>query len=84
MIPTMTLDLDKLRSIGHLKGGRTMSRTKTGREHPDSGLPFQATTDEAGNVVTEHGAQGTGLSERQDVEIHAEPVTMDLDMKLGG
>lgn len=59
-----------------------MSRTTTGREHPDSGLPFQATTDEIGNTVTEHGAAGTGLSQRQDVEIHAEPVRMD--MKAGG
>lgn len=55
-----------------------MSRTTTGREHPDSGLPFQATTDELGNTVTEHGAQGSGLSERQDVSINAETVHMDL------
>jgi hypothetical protein len=74
----MTLDLGKLRSIGHLKGGRTMSRSTSGREHPDSGLPYQAVTDELGNTVTEHGAAGTGLSQRQDVEIRPAPVTVDL------
>jgi hypothetical protein len=70
----MAFDLDKLRSVGHLKGGRTMSRTTSGREHPDSGLPFQVTRDEAGNDVTEHGKRGSGTSERQDVEIHAKTV----------
>jgi len=80
----MPLDREKLRSIGHLKGGRTMSRTTTGREHPDSGLPFQAITDELGNTVTEHGAAGTGLSQRQDVEVRPETVRMELDMKAGG
>jgi len=80
----MPVDLEKLRSIGQLKGGRTMSRSTSGREHPDSGLPYKVTTDELGNDVTEHGRAGSGLSERQDVEIHAEPITMDLELKLGG
>jgi hypothetical protein len=70
----MTLDIEKLRSIGHLKGGRTMSRATSGREHPDSGLPYQVTRDELGNDVTEHGKRGSGTSERQDVEIHAKTV----------
>lgn len=73
----MSLDLEKLRSIGHLRKGRTMSRSTSGREHPDSGLPYQAVTDELGNTVTEHGAAGSGLSQRQDVEIHADPVHLD-------
>lgn len=80
----MTLDLDKLRSIGHLKGGRTMSRSTSGREHPDSGLPYQVTRDELGNDVTEHGKAGSGLSERQDVEIRPDPIHMDLNMNLDG
>lgn len=74
----MTLDLEKLRSIGHLKGGRTMSRTTAGREHPDSGLPYQVTRDELGNDVTEHGKAGSGLSERQDVTLRPETVRYDL------
>jgi hypothetical protein len=74
----VALDRDKLGSIGHLKGGRTMSRSTSGREHPDSGLPYQVTRDEAGNDVTEHGKAGSGLSERQDVEIHAGTVHHDL------
>jgi len=68
------VDLERLRSIGHLKSGRTMARSTGGREHPDSGLPYQVTRDEAGNDVTEHGQAGTGTSQRQDVTIHAEPV----------
>lgn len=74
----MSLDLEKLRSISHLKGGRTMSRTTSGREHPDSGLPYQVTRDELGNDITEHGRAGSGLSERQDVNINAETVHYDL------
>ena len=35
-MPDGKLDLDKLRSIGHLSRGRTMSRSKSGREHPES------------------------------------------------
>jgi hypothetical protein len=74
----MTLDLDKLRSIGHLARGRTMARSTSGREHPDSGLPYQVTRDELGNDVTEHGKAGSGLSERQDVSINAETVRYDM------
>ena len=74
----MPLDLDKLRSIGHLSHGRTMSRSTSGREHPDSGLPYKTTRDESGNDVTEHGAPGTGTSQRQDVSLHPAPVEYDL------
>jgi len=79
----MTLDLAKLRSIGYLSKGRTMSRTASGREHPDSGLPYQVTTDELGNDVTVHGKPGSGLDERQDVEIRPAPVAVDLSVKPG-
>jgi hypothetical protein len=72
------VDLEKLRSVGYLSRGRTMSRSRSGREHPDSGEPYKATKDELGNVVTEHGAAGSGLSDRQDVEIRPETVNMEL------
>lgn len=55
-----------------------MNRTTSGREHPDSGLPYQVTRDELGNDVTEHGKAGSGLSERQDVHINAETVRHDM------
>jgi hypothetical protein len=71
----VALDLEKLRSIGYLSRGRTQSRSRSGREHPESGLPYQTTTDECGNDVTEHGPAGSGVSIRQDVLIHAEHVT---------
>jgi hypothetical protein len=71
------IDLDKLRSIGFVSR-RTGSRSRSGREHPDSGLPFKATTDELGNTVTEHGDPGSGVSARQDVTIRPETVRADL------
>jgi hypothetical protein len=74
----VALDLERLRSIGHLSHGQTQSRTRSGREHPDSGLPFQVTRDELGNDVTEHSVPGTGVSARQDVNIRPAPVEYDL------
>lgn len=67
------IDLDRLRTVGQLRGGRTRARvTEEGRAHPESGLPFKTTTDELGNEVTEHGSSpGSGVSGRQDVNIHA-------------
>lgn len=70
--------LDKMRSIGYLSGGRTRSREQSGREHPESGKPFKAVTDELGNVVTEHGDPGSGVSARQDVEIRPDAVRVKL------
>ena len=77
------IDLDKLRSIGYLSRGRTMSRSTSGRAHPESGKPYKVTRDECGNDVTEHGAAGTGLSDRQDVTIHAETLHFGLDQQAG-
>jgi hypothetical protein len=69
----------KLLSIGYLSRGRTQARVREGRQHPDSGKPFKAVKDELGNVVTEHGARGSGVSDRQDVNIHAPHVTGRID-----
>lgn len=60
---------DKIRTIGYLSSGRTRRREQSGREHPDSHLPYKAVTDELGNTVTEHSVPGSGVSVRQDVEI---------------
>jgi hypothetical protein len=74
----MPVDLEKLRSVGFMSRGRTMSRSRSGRAHPDSGDPYKVTRDELGNDVTEHGARGSGVSSRQDVNIRPEPVAFDL------
>lgn len=71
---------EKLKSIGYLSRGRTRAREISGRSHPESGKPFRAVTDELGNIVTEHGDPGSGVSVRQDVEIrpgtvHGNPET---------
>jgi hypothetical protein len=70
---------EKMRSIGHLSGGRTRDKVTEGRAHPDSGKAYKAVTDELGHTVTEHGAAGSGVSDRQDVHINAETVQVDRD-----
>jgi hypothetical protein len=65
---------DKLKSVGYLSRGRTRSREKSGRSHPESGQPFKAVRDELGNVVTEHSQPGSGVSCRQDVNLHPDVV----------
>jgi hypothetical protein len=64
----------KMRSIGHLSRGRTRSRERSGRSHPDSGKPFKAVTDELGATVTEHGTPGSGVSDRQDAHVYPDVV----------
>ena len=73
------IDREKLLSVGYLSRGRTRSRTREGREHPESGKPYKITRDEAGNDVTEHGARGSGVSDRQDVHIRAPQITGSTD-----
>jgi hypothetical protein len=70
--------LEKMRTVGYLTRGRTTSRSTSGRTHPQSGEPYKTTTDELGNDVTEHGKQGSGVSDRQDVNIHPQPIHLDL------
>ena len=69
---------EKMRSIGYLSRGRTRSRVRSGRTHPESGKPYKMTRDELGNDVTEHGTPGTGVSDRQDAHIRAETIELDL------
>jgi hypothetical protein len=70
-------DLERLRSVGHVSK-LTRSRSKSGREHPESGEPYKVTRDELGNDVTEHGRRGAGVSDRQDVNIHAKTIEYDM------
>jgi hypothetical protein len=44
---------DRLLSIGFLAGGRSRPQIQEGRQHPETGRAWKATTDEAG-TVTEH------------------------------
>ena len=71
--------LEKMRSIGYLSRGRTRAKVSEGRAHPDSGRPYKAVTDELGHTVTEHGAPGTGVSDRQDA--HIRPATIQADLR---
>ena len=75
-----TSDQEKWRSIGYVSK-QTKSRSKSGREHPESGEPFKVTRDELGNDVTEHGKAGSGVSDRQDVNIHPETVNFKLGIE---
>jgi hypothetical protein len=61
------IDLNKLRSLGYLGLGRTRDRVVEGRSHPETGVPFKATTDELGNTTTEHATR----DDRVDVHVRA-------------
>jgi hypothetical protein len=74
--------LEKMRSVGVLRGGRTRSTAQSGREHPETGKPWQSVTDELGNTVTEHSEPGSGVAFRQDVEIR--PGTVRAQAGLPG
>jgi hypothetical protein len=70
---------NKVRTIGVIT--RISKPTvREGKAHPDSGRPYKATTDEAGNTVTEHSAPGPapGVSDRQDVTVRPETITIKL------
>lgn len=45
---------EKIRSLSFLSGGRTRLRVREGREHPETGGRWKATTDEGGTTHTEH------------------------------
>jgi hypothetical protein len=61
---------ERMRSIGYLSRGRTRPRVVEGREHPETGVPFKATTDELNNTVTEHATK----DDRQDVLVRPQTV----------
>jgi hypothetical protein len=70
--------LEKLRSVGVMKGGRTRARVTEGRD-VDTGTRWKATTDELNNTVTERTERAaSGVSERQDVHLRPETVRYKL------
>lgn len=63
-MPDTPIDLEKLRSIAYLGGGRTRDQV---REYDrGDGVKVKATTDQLGNVTTEHA-----VGDRVDVTINA-------------
>lgn len=62
------IDRDKLLSIGYLSRGRTRPQVREGRR--SDGIRVKATTDEAGNTVTEHASK----DDRVDVMVRPETV----------
>lgn len=73
------IDREKMRSIGVISK-RTRPDVVEGREHPETGRPFKAVTDELNNTVTEHSAPGAapGVSDRQDVNVRPKAVHMEI------
>lgn len=63
-------DLEKMRSIGHLRRGRTRDKVRT-VTRPDTGEKAKETTDEFGTVITES-------ANRQDVNVHPETHITEL------
>lgn len=68
------IDIEKLRSLAVI-GRRTRDTVREGRHHPETGVAWKATTDQAGNTVTEHAVKG----DRQDVLIRAQTVRRTND-----
>jgi hypothetical protein len=68
--------LEAMRSIGYLSKGRTRPHVREWTD-PASGR-MKATTDELGNVVTQH-AKG----DRQDVLLKPQSVTVTAAPKIG-
>jgi hypothetical protein len=68
-------DLDRMRSVGHMKGGRTKDKVKEYRR--TDGIRVKETTDELGNTVTQHATK----DDRQDVIVR--PKVVDLELKQG-
>lgn len=64
---------ERMRSIGVISK-RSRSTVQEGRAHPDSGLPYKATTDEFNNTVTEHSRPGSAVTDRQDVLVRPETI----------
>ena len=72
------IDRDKLRSIGVISR-RTGSRVTEGRQHPETGKPYKATTDELGGTVTEHSTgRAPGVSHRQDANVRPQLVRAQI------
>jgi hypothetical protein len=70
--------LEKLRSVGVMRGGTTKDRVTEGRD-ADTGTRWKATTDELNNTVTERTERAaSGVSERQDVHLRPETVRYKL------
>lgn len=67
------IDLEKMRSIGYLSKGRTRNQVKE-FARPD-GIRCKATTDEAGNTVTEHASS----DDRVDVLVRPKTVEMKFE-----
>ncbi len=60
---------ERMRSIGVLRRGRSRSTTVVeGKAHPETGVPFKATTDERNNTTTEHATK----DDRVDVTLRPE------------
>jgi hypothetical protein len=51
------IDLDKMRSLGVISRRHGRPVVREGREHPETGVPWKATTDEAGTTTTEHATK---------------------------
>ncbi len=64
---------DRLLGIGVISR-RSGDRVREGRQHPETGAPWKATTDELGHTVTEH-AKG----DRQDVLIRPQTIRAHIE-----
>ncbi|OHV42185.1 hypothetical protein BBK14_11220 [Parafrankia soli] len=68
---------DRLLGVGVLRRGRTRDQVREGRAHPETGVPYKATTDQLGTTTTEHATRDN----RVDVLIRAPHVELCAQQK---
>lgn len=72
------IDLDKMRSIGVISGVTKSRVIDEGHSHAESGLAFKTTRDELGHDTTVHSESGSGVDSRQDININAKSVHLQV------
>lgn len=70
---------DKVRSLSYLSGGRPRdTRTREGRHHPETGVPYKITETEAGRTV-EHNTK----NDRVDATAYVDTIRAHRDPDTG-
>lgn len=69
-----TFDIEKLRSIGVVKGGRTWrTKDQVVESRDENGDRIKATTDQLGNTVTEHN------NKKDQVDVTVRPGLVQME-----
>jgi hypothetical protein len=71
---------ERMRSIGYLSRGRTKTAVAEGRRHPETGVPWKATSEPgSGLITTEHATK----DDRVDAVVRPATVRATYDRSTG-